>query len=733
MSITNNYMKELFIERVYSKFISLANLGKNLEDSTLQSIIREELKCSKGLFHKMPTKSDLLNIYLDANKNGKLEYNITFVNLLTTKLVRSSSGVLPISIALSGIAPDKQEMEIEDNTFSCAYNCSFCPNECVSNGAPKDIARSYLSNEGTFTRGALSDFDTIRQVWRRLAELESMGHLIDKLEIIPLGGTWGCYSKTYRYKFSNELFYACNTYKLFSIKLCGEYCYFLEDWLNKKPFLNNLPIPLELYNKITEEYPIKSLKEEKDINTKSKNCRIIGIVFETRPDKINKMTLTEKRILGCTRIQLGIQHTNNDVLALNNRGHTVETSIRAIKYCRDAGFKIDIHIMPDLPWTTLEKDYEMINRIFLGNELQPDYCKLYPCLDLPYTLARTWKEQGKWKPIAENNFREFLDFLCYTLSIIPPWVRINRVQRDFLEANEKNGYLGFVSDTIKTNLHQIVELEMKKKGLKCFDIRSREIKNNILSDSLIEKAKLYIRIYRANEGIEFFISVEIPKYSSEILSLEDNFDDTYLLGLCRLRFPDYELNQLNETNNFKEKNPNHYLSAFRNKLDKIARIRELHVYGNISSKNSQHKGIGKFLIYVAENISRNYGFNKSIIISGVGVRNYYERLGYYLEQSENEYMEKNLIGINDLELFNKKYSSKEIIRNIDNCEIIQKYIYKKQSFNMVLNRNYKIYSEDKEGFSITSCDNSNKKNNYKYFIYLFIIILVFMIAGYFLI
>jgi ELP3 family radical SAM enzyme/protein acetyltransferase len=695
MSYIKDYMnsssvtekQQAFVFNVFNRFC--LKKGDNLD---LQSIIRSELRSFKGVFSKMPNKSDLLPIYLNLVKNGSLEYNPEFENLLTTKIVRSSSGVLPISIALSAYvnADNDNVLQEENNTFSCAFNCSFCPNECVSNGAPKDIARSYLSNEGTFTRGALSDFDTIRQVWRRLAELESMGHLPDKLEIIPLGGTWGCYSKSYRHKFSNDLFYACNSYQLLSIKCEGPFNNLLKKWLKKKPFLRNLPIDLDIYREITQIRPMKTLGEEKEINTKSNLCRIIGIVFETRPDKINRFTLIEKRFLGCTRIQLGIQHTDNDILALNNRGHTVEASVQAIKYCRDAGFKVDIHIMPDLPYTTLDKDYKMICDIFLGDKLQPDYCKLYPCLDLPYTQARKWKEHGLWRPIAENNFREFLDFLCYTLSIIPPWVRVNRVQRDFLEATEKNNYLGFVSDTIKTNLHQIVEQEMLRKGLKCYDIRSREIKNTFLSDDLIDKAKLYIRVYRANEGTEFFISAEIPK---------DNkvFDDTLLLGLCRLRLPDLTFEK-------------HYLPTFKKSVTKISRIRELHVYGNISSKNSQHKGVGKFLLNVSENISLHYGFPKTAIISGVGVRNYYERLGYSLGEFEDEYMIKDLSSFQPLELFGKNYSSSEIFKKLD-----------KKNFD------FKYSISNAYGYSLNSSRRKNY-NSFKEYLTIFTTILIVLVS-----
>ena len=631
-------------------------------NQTFQTILRSILGKNKGVFSNMPSKNDLLKIYHSLVQSKKLNNDTIIETLLTTRIVRSSSGVLPISIALDGRAPS----EIEEG-FSCAYNCAFCPNECISNGAEKNIARSYLSSEGTFIRGLIQNFNTTEQVWRRLAELEVMGHVPDKLEIIPLGGTWDCYPQRYRERFAQELFYACNTYSLISIRYNGYYADLLKNWIKTKPFQYNLAFDQAMCDVIRTSRPMRTLDDEKYINTKSNCCRIIGIVFETRPDRISRATLLEKRRLGCTRIQLGIQHTDNKILELNNRGHHVEATVRAIKSCRDNGFKVDGHIMPDLPFTTIDKDYEMIQNVFCGNDLQLDYCKIYPCLDLPFTLARKWKEEGTWKPYAEHNFDQFLKLLCYTLSIIPPWVRINRVQRDFPQANEKNNGLGFVSDTIKTNLHQIVDQEMLRLGLKCYDIRSREVKNTILNKSTLDTSALYIRTYRANEGTEFFISVEIPK--------DTTFDNTFLLGLCRLRITDYDYNKYKESLGI----PAHLLPTYRNKSNKIARIRELHVYGNIASKttngNSQHRGIGKFLISIAETISKMYNCNQVSIISGVGVRDYYEKLGYKLNEKEDEFMLKDLNISNNSPniLFGKSFNTKDIQHALLNSNISKKY------------------------------------------------------------
>jgi ELP3 family radical SAM enzyme/protein acetyltransferase len=533
--------------------------------------------------------------------------------------VRSQSGVCVISIATDGF-----------NNITCNFDCSFCPSECKERGAKLDISRSYLSSEGTFQRGLVDNFQPTHQIWRRISELEAMGHYPDKFEIIVLGGTWDCMPAIYRTNLIHDIFYACNTYPSFSNILNGPFSNSLKEWYEKKPFLNKLPFfsPEEfLRNK-------KSFEEEKCINEGLDACRIIGIVLETRPDMISKYNCLNLRKLGCTRVQLGIQHTNDYVLSMNNRGHGVEQSIKAITILKENCFKVDGHMMPDLPFTTLQHDYQLANEFFLSKEFQLDYVKIYPCLRLPYTLAEKWYEQGIWNPIAEHDYEGFMEYLEYCLSIVPPWTRINRVQRDFPTATEKNQGLGFTSPTIKVNLHQLVTDRMAKKGLKCYDIRSREVKKDVVE---YENARLYIRKYTANGGTEYFISVEVPKSKEDL-------DDCYLLGLLRLR-----LSEVTQSNLL--------LKTFR---EKIAKIREVHVYGyTYGSKDInivQHKGIGKFLLKVAENISIEHGYNKIAVISGVGVRNYYRSQGYTITSIDGEYLIKELKNKHNLVLFDKVYT-----------------------------------------------------------------------------
>ena len=688
------YTQDDFVVELYDLFHKNLSCIKDFEEiqTIFQALVKTLVRKHKCVFEGIPRKSTMHNIYKELIKKKKLDQTFIFETILTSKLVRSSSGVLPISIALSG------------SEGSCDSNCSMCPNECKSNGAEEDIARSYLSSEGTFIRGKIQNFSIVEQIWRRLAELEAMGHPPDKLEFIVLGGTFDCFPREYRLQTVIDMFYACNLYREISIRFNGQHSMILKEWMDTNPFATNSPLssklkdyvyllrprPIIKGNELSVKQIDRIVKMEQDWNTKSPCCRMIGMVLETRPDRINRYSLTDLRKLGCTRIQIGIQSDNDQVLAYNNRGHDFAKSVKAITQIRDNGFKIDGHLMPDLPGTTLEIDYDMVRHIFQGDDAQLDYCKIYPCLDLPYTEIRKWKQSGVWQPIAETRFPEFLDFLAYTMSIIPPWTRVNRVQRDFPEACEKNNQLGFVSDTIKSNLQQMVMDHMQKKGMKCYDIRSREVRNSLI-DSQLDCANLYIRVYRANEGTEFFLSIEIPK--------SDDFNDTNLMGLCRLRIPDFEFTE-------KEDIPFHYLPVYRNKKERIARIRELHVYGGIVSngngkngknEHSQHRGIGKFLVRVAETISHFYECTLVTIISGVGVRDYYEHIGYKLDEKEDQYMIKYIDSIPDLFLFEKTYDAKKIHQVIGGSIISQKYISAKEEIEEV--EGYQYFGEA-QGFCV---------------------------------
>jgi ELP3 family radical SAM enzyme/protein acetyltransferase len=474
-------------------------------------------------------------------------------NILINKSIRSESGIVNVSVSLP---PD---------SFSCKYNCHFCPNE-------PGMPRSYLSNEDVFKRASDVNFDTVRQVYNRFTVLEKNGHPVDKIEFRVLGGTFSCYDKNLADTFIRDLYYAANTYyEIGTLSDCSK-------------------------------RPRGSIEEEQAINVTAK-VHVVGLGIETRPDEINEYEIIRFRRYGVTRVEIGVQHTDDSLLRRVNRGHGVKQSRRAVKLLKDYGFKVEIHIMTDLPGATPEGDMKCYEEVLQGEDLIPDYMKDYPCLDVDFTRIKEWKAEGKWKPYSEvNDAVDLKRVLIYRQMITPSWVRVNRVQRDFKEA--KNGALGYTSDFIKTNLSQIVHNEAEKQGIYCQCIRCCEVSNEKYDKDDIQYVT---RSFTASGAQEYFISAIIPRKPRPLL-----------LGFIRLRLGSLEQSIIPELKG------------------KTAMIRELHTYGRVKhvgfkdTSGTQHNGVGKKLLKIAENISSKAGYEQMAIISGIGVRDYYRKRGYEL-------------------------------------------------------------------------------------------------------
>jgi elongator complex protein 3 len=338
--------------------------------------------------------------------------------------------------------------------------------------------------------------------------------------------------------------------------------------------------------------PAKSLEQAQKLNETAKN-RIIGLSVETRPDLITKKEALWLRKLGVTRVEIGVQTIYPEILKKNNRGHTIKEIVNATQILKDFGFKIIYHLMPNLPGSTPQKDLNVFKMIFSDEKYQPDMLKIYPCLVLKTApLYKLW-QQGKYKPYSEKQLN---DLLIKIKKIVPYYVRINRLIRDipasYIMAGNKI-----------TNLRQLIQ----EKGVKCNCIRCREARRKKIK---AREAKLFIRKYVASKGTEYFISFESP-------------DKKILYAFLRLRLPDL------------------LTVPFEN--EKTAIIRELHTYGElvpIKEKNEaiQHTGLGKRLMLTAEKIAKEKKYQKMAVISGIGVRDYYRKLGYRLEDT---YMVKN--------------------------------------------------------------------------------------------
>ena len=549
------------LKKYYDFTKSFHNIYNNYPDLSFNRLINLARTQNKD-FKLNVNKIILRNTFLQMVNENIVEKDKQFLKILVKKPQRSESGIQSISILTSPYPTWIDENgEKNKQNFSCKHNCYFCPNEIDPVTRKMVMPRSYLSREPACLRASRNEFDPIKQIYDRLNTLEKMGHPLDKLEIIVLGGTVLEYPREYLTYFTRQIFYICNVY----------------------PFINSRKM--------------LSLEEEQNINMTA-DIRIIGYTLETRPDGIDYESIYYLRSLGVTRMQIGIQHTNNELLKIVNRGHTVEDSIKALKLLKDSGIKIICHLMPDLPYVTKEQDIEMFNRVLNDPDLIFDEGKIYPMVATDYTIVKKWADEGKYVSNADRDPNYLRDVIGHYMKNVKPWVRIPRIIRDipndYIHYGNKEGHLREVID----------------KNFKSQEIRGREIRSN----KLTEQPVLVVDSFLSSGATEYFIRFETK-------------DRKYILGFCRLRL-------------------NNKWNPLLSELNKSAIVRELHVYGNKTvvgskTKGVQHLGLGKKLIKKAELISLLNGYTHICITSGIGVREYYKnKLGYHLE---GMYMKKNIL------------------------------------------------------------------------------------------
>jgi len=572
-----------------------------------------------------PSKPEIVRAYAKLREIDEVPKHAIFEQLSVKKNIRSNSGVVVITLLT---AP---------GTFSCPEDCHYCPNEP---GQP----RSYLSTEPAVARATQNEFCPVRQFYDRASTLAKQGHVVDKIEIIVLGGTWSGYPADYQEAFCRDIFYAANS---FSDSLGVKSGKKLTDLIDLRPRL--------------------SVEEEQKIN-ETAEVKIIGLTLETRPDHINRPELRKLRRFGCTRVQIGVQHTDNNILKYINRGHKIEAAIKAVKLLKESGFKVDIHLMPDLPSSDPEKDWKMFEYVLYSEHLQADHWKVYPCEVVPFSKIEKWYAEGSYIPYTEKDPMLLTNLLVYLKARVHPWIRLNRVIRDIPEVS-------IIAGNMNTNLRQVIFAELKRLGQCCRCIRCREVRDWPESE---DHLFIKIRQYRSSEGTEYFISVEgaergsgggatqralgggekMSKKRMKKLQLKEAemaakqqeaspstgptdeerlSDNTTLYGLLRLRLNDD--GGVSAAKSFKE-------------LGGCALIRELHVYGFLKAAQRketedpnqpapQHRSIGKTLMQVAEIISKRQGYTKTSVIAGVGVREYYKKQGYVLTPPGN-YLIKDL-------------------------------------------------------------------------------------------
>ena len=538
----------------------------------------------KNMFLEISTQKDWgensLNKILRKYKkeDGGTYRNEELVKLLSSKGIQDSLSkkekeIIEKRIRLKPTRSDSGVAVVTVMTmpYYCPGNCIFCPNDRL-------MPKSYIASEPGSQRALKMKFNPYAQVFNRLVALKNVGHNIEKVELIILGGTFSVYDNNYKIWFLKECFRAMNKVRKST-----------KDYVDAREFAME----------ITEWENL----EKEQIKNELAYCRNVGLVVETRPDFLSAGELMYLRKLGCTKIQIGIQSLSDKVLRENEMGRKNEDTKKAFELLRMFGFKIHGHWMPNLYLSTPKEDIGGYKKLF-SEEYQPDEMKIYPTSVIPNTELYDLYEQGKYKPYDEKTLVKVLGECIETT---PRYCRLSRVVRD-IPSNE------IAAGNKKTNLRQIVEEYLREKGVEPQDIRSREIKGEEISKKDIKLEKI---IYKSTVGTDIFISFRTKKSDK-------------ICGFLRLFLPKKTLSK------------KHRLEELRD----CAIIREVHVYGKVvgidkESKQgeSQHLGLGKELIKIAEDISKKKGFKKISVISAIGTREYYRKLGY---KRGDLYMGKNI-------------------------------------------------------------------------------------------
>ena len=644
--------------------LEIVNEIRNSNVKTKHQLNQVKLKIlkkykSKANLKQIPKNAD---IYLAASDDERKK----FKELLSLKPVRTISGVAPIALM--------SEPYPCPHTMQGIGPCTYCP------GGPGsvfgNVPQSYTGKEPSTRRAIRNNYDPYLIVFNRLEHYVAMGKVPDKAEIIIQGGTFTFFPKAYQEYFVKYALKAMNDFsklffdkdgnldilkfkkffelprllseedkrvkqiqhKLLQIKNLDLNNFKVKEKVEELFFNNNLNVDFfsalgkignNNVNKITISAQNQLLKINeneiqnpniisiKNIQQKLKNednknfslkqmqkenetsfIRCVGLTIETKSDfgKLYHGNLMLE--LGCTRVEIGVQSIYDDVLEATSRGNTVNDNIESISILKDLGFKINAHYMPGLPLTTKEMDVNGLKELFENPNYRPDMLKIYPCMVMEGTkLYEDWKS-GKFKPLTT---KEAAEIIAEAKQHVPKWCRIMRVQRDIPTFVTASG-------VDRTNLRQYVEKICEERKIKCKCIRCREIgfylKSNSNKKINFNNIQITITEYEASQGKEIFIAAE-------------DLANDVLFGFCRLRFPSQFL---------------------REEITKdSALIRELHVFspsvqiGKKDEASFQHKGIGRSLLIKAEEIARQNIKDKMVIISGIGAREYFRKLGYELE------------------------------------------------------------------------------------------------------
>lgn len=551
------------------------------------------------------SKHELVQAYRQlAGKHGLQPAQLRILGWLRKKPIRTSSGVAPVTVLTK--------------PFPCPGKCIFCPSDIR-------MPKSYLADEPGAQRAERNFFDPYLQTFHRLQALDAMGHHVDKVELIILGGTWSYYPELYQIWFIKECFRALNEYgqadscqqvKNHYVQMNQQLRQMQAHELSADPVKNEISLEAKqvqgktldkTYNQVISEVytaPEKlggfdryqsahwsELEDEQNIN-ETADHRCVGLVVETRPDNISEAEVKRIRRLGATKTQIGFQSLNDEVLAKNHRGHDVAVTRRAVKLLRSAGFKIHAHWMANLYGSEVTADKKDYDQLFADPDFRPDELKIYPCSLLSSAELMQYHQDGRWRPYTHN---ELLEVLTHVLTHTPEYCRLTRVIRDIPSPD-------IVVGNKKTNFRQIAQQELERLGWDMHDIRAREIRRQKFE---LDEVELDEISYQTGVGQEKFLQFILPQ----------DEQPAKIVAFLRLSLPTEK--------------------PFIAELVGSAVLREVHVYGQAvqigaeSQRRPQHLGFGTQLIERAREIAQQAGYKKLAVISAIGTKEYYREKGFY--------------------------------------------------------------------------------------------------------
>jgi len=535
-----------------------------------------------------------------AGQGGLPPYDDAQLFKLRRKPVRTLSGITPLTVLTK--------------PFPCPGTCIFCPNDVR-------MPKSYLADEPGAQRAEKNAFDPYLQTWARLQTFHNLGHSTAKIEVIILGGTWSFYPETYQIWFVKRIFDALHNFgqgidrreqviaalhaksqfagsKPSSVKLHGcdsstsynqtVQSIYAAEMHRSRGLAAEIAAGLQPRT-VADEFATWQELAAAHAANENAACRCVGLVVETRPDHISAEEVVRIRRLGATKVQIGIQSLNDEVLAKNKRGHDVAATRRALRLLRQAGFKIHAHWMPNLYGSSPAADLADFERLFADPDFRPDELKIYPCSLIESAELMQVYQAGDWQPYSHE---ELLELLMACFLRCPEYCRLTRVIRDIPGTD-------IVTGNKVTNFRQLVERELARRGEKSRDIRAREIRRQP-----VQSAALHIdcQRYASSIGEEIFLQAITAERA--------------IAGFLRLSLPAHEHAPLLED------------------LRGCAMVRELHVYGlalgigQARAGHAQHSGLGTRLLQRAAQLARAAGYADLAVISAVGTRAYYRQRGF---------------------------------------------------------------------------------------------------------